>query len=1037
MTKRNGNEAAAPGMKRRDFLRVTTTMAAGAGLAAAGCQNPPESLVPFHERPEGLRTLGRPLYYATVLDGVPCVARNREGRPILIAPNPEHPSRTTLTLGTQAALLDLYDADRARGPLSVRRGQGTPVASSWAAVSAQVVRALGESRGKSVLLVRPIRGKATRAAVIEAARSLDMRIVEYEPFQADSRIQAWKTCFGNDLPHIPRMERAALIVGFGAEFLDNPELSVESDFAARRVPDHADGMSRFVAFEGRLSLTGANADRRFRVRDSHLAATALALLHELAIRRGIGPLSDSGDTTRALAPFSIQAVAPLVGLPADALQALAGEMASAGPRTLVMGGGTASSSTTGLALETAVLLLNHTLGAIGTTLVPAGDFPPAHGGLAALAALADDLRSDKVDLLLVAGPNPAFDSPAALRFAEAASRVRLFVSLNDRLDETSLLADLLAPASHPFECWGDSDFPGNLHSIQQPLIRPLHDTHGLLDLVLSWAADAGTGGDIAAAVDAARPDPEGDLPANSSPAWHWLRNWWGRNLLMQDPSTTAFRDAWEESLRRGFHAGEPPIPLGLPDPDRSSLAVLASAMPAPTTSLEAHLHPSFTLNDGRRANNGWLQELPDPLTRITWGNWAGLAPRRFDQMGLKNGDLVEVRAGDVGVTLPAFRHAGLHHDVVSIPLGCGRTACGKVGDGIGHNAFPLLPVADGRLVRSGIAVQVLRASGHEEPAITQGAEVLDRKPRPLVPVATLTEFQAQPNAGTRQVPGGPSLWPDHEYAKQRWAMTIDLSRCTGCGKCVLGCQAENNIPVVGRKDVIQGREMAWIRIDRYWDAGRDRDWGDEVWDGPLDVVEEPFTLFQPMLCQHCENAPCETVCPFVATMHSEDGLNQQVYNRCVGTRYCANNCPFKVRRFNWFEYGIARESTLARFLIPQIARHGTLNARGPLPLKNNPEVTVRSRGVMEKCSFCVQRIREARAQATREGRAGKIADGEVRTACMDACPTNAIVFGNANDMGAKVRASADSPRAMFMLEYLGVKPSIAYLTKVRNDDGQV
>jgi molybdopterin-containing oxidoreductase family iron-sulfur binding subunit len=339
------------------------------------------------------------------------------------------------------------------------------------------------------------------------------------------------------------------------------------------------------------------------------------------------------------------------------------------------------------------------------------------------------------------------------------------------------------------------------------------------------------------------------------------------------------------------------------------------------------------------------------------------------------------------------------------------------------------------VLAAGLPVAVRRASGHQALAFAQGSDVIDRDRRPLVPTTTLSAYEANPRSGTEQQAGGPSAWAAHEYPNARWAMAIDLSKCTGCGKCALACQGENNLPVVGYQGIVDGREMSWMRIDRYYDAPKkDGRWDADVWDGPLEVVEEPSTLFEPMLCQHCENAPCETVCPFVATLHSEDGLNQQIYNRCVGTRYCANNCPFKVRRFNFWEYSNAKENALFTALEPRLKRLADLNTRGPMQMKNNPEVTVRSRGVMEKCSFCVQRIREARAEATRDGQKKEhFADGAVVPACMEACPTGAIVFGDVNASDSRVRALASHPRAMRLLEALGVKPSISYLTKVRND----
>jgi molybdopterin-containing oxidoreductase family iron-sulfur binding subunit len=338
-------------------------------------------------------------------------------------------------------------------------------------------------------------------------------------------------------------------------------------------------------------------------------------------------------------------------------------------------------------------------------------------------------------------------------------------------------------------------------------------------------------------------------------------------------------------------------------------------------------------------------------------------------------------------------------------------------------------------VASGLPVTIRRVEGHELLALAQGSDVIDRASRPIVPTTTLTAFEANAASGTEQIEGGPSAWPEHDYPHARWAMAIDLSRCNGCGKCVIGCQAENNIPVVGQRGVQDGREMSWIRIDRYYDAPKkDGGWDAEVWDGPLEVVEEPQTLFEPMLCQHCENAPCESVCPFSATMHSEDGLNQQIYNRCVGTRYCANNCPFKVRRFNFWELSKRQDSSFFRWLVPRIAKNAELNTRAPMQMKNNPEVTVRSRGVMEKCSFCVQRIRLARAEAIRNGTdKDNLPDDAVVPACMEACPTKAITFGNVHAPNSRVAALAASPRAMRLLESVDVKPSISYLTKVRND----
>jgi Fe-S-cluster-containing dehydrogenase component/anaerobic selenocysteine-containing dehydrogenase len=1024
----NGTLPGPGGHSRRDFLRVSGTMAAASALASAGCQPPQEATVPFHDMPESLVDgLGRARFFATVLDGSPVLVRTREGRPILVTPNPKDASGRGTSLRHHAALMDLYDPDRAQGPLSVRRGKGALVASSWPAVGAEVAARLKSDREKAVLLTGPVSSPSMQAAIAGLAAQTGLRHVAWSPMESSAGARAWKSAFGDARPPRPRLDKADLVLGFGAEFLDRPADGLEGDFAQRRSPEAKDGvgMSRFVQLEGRLTLTGANADRRLRVRDSQLAAVASALLHEVVVARRTGPLVADAELAQALAPFSPAAVAGLTGLPPEALSALAAELVGARGRAVVVAGGSASDSATGLALETAVLLLNLSLDAFAAGLLEGGAGPePVDGTAAALQALVADMRAGKVGTLLVAGVNPVYDAPASIGFAEALGNVPLVVSLNDRLDETSLLADTLAPASHPFECWSDAALPRGVFAVQQPSIQPLYDTRGLLDLLVAWGAAPG------APKPGAAP---GTAVPNPSPGWHFVRGQWAARLGAE-PGTAAFEEKWNEVLRAGLWQGPAPA-APASRPLAAGTAARLGGLPPPASGLELQLYPHIATGDGRAANNGWLLEFPDPVTRISWGGAVSIAPRRFDEMGLVNGDLVEVDAGHGKLVAPAYRHAGMHPDQVALPLGLGRRACGVIGNGVGPDAFPLRKVEGDRVLAAGLPVAVRRVPGNEALAFAQGSDVIDRDRRPLVPATTLSAFEKDPKAGTEQQAGGPSAWPEHEYKKAKWSMSIDLSRCNGCGKCVIACQAENNVPVVGRQGILDGREMSWMRIDRYFDAPRKEGRrGTEVWDGPLDVVEEPTTLFEPMLCQHCDNAPCETVCPFVATLHSEDGLNEQIYNRCVGTRYCANNCPFKVRRFNFWDYSARQTSALFGWLQPRSVRHADLNTRGRTQMKNNPEVTVRSRGVMEKCSFCVQRVRDASARAIREGRGkDRFADGEVVPACMESCPTNAIVFGDVNNPDSRVRALAGSPRAMRLLEALGVKPAISYLTKVRND----
>ncbi|HUU36296.1 MAG TPA: 4Fe-4S dicluster domain-containing protein [Vicinamibacterales bacterium] len=1034
--------ADATGVDRREFLRLTSAVAAASALASTGCQVPPEAAVAFHDMPENLVDgMGRARYFHTVLDGTPVLVRTREGRPILVAPPAHNPSGRGLAIRQQAALMDLYDPDRARGPLSVRRKSETAVASDWNAIGAEVVAKLKTAGSKAVLLTGPVNSPAVAAAIGALGAQSGIRHVVWAPLDDDAASTAWTQAFGHAQVAKPRLDRADLIVGLGAEFLDRPGDGMEGDFAQRRSPDQPAGgrMSRFVQLEGRLTLTGANADRRIRVRDSQLGTIGAALAHELVVERQLGPLAGDPSVTSALAPFAIDVVAAAVGVDAAVLKALAGELAAAPGRALVLAGGSASAAANGAAIELAALVLNVTLDAFDTGLfdeTAAQASPDASG--AALAALADEMRAGRVEVLIVAGANPVYDAPAALNFTEALAKVPDIVSLNDRLDETSRLADMLAPASHPFECWSDAALPKGLVAVQQPVVQPLADTRGLLDVLLDWAAVLGDEAARAAVGAATAPTPA-PLPVtaerapSTSIAFHYLRAAWAARLGI-DPATPAFDTVWNEVLRAGWWQGPTPVAAAHTFAP-AALALLGTPTATAPTGLELQLYPHLALADGRGGNNGWLHELPDPVTRITWGGALSMAPRRFDEMLLLNGDLIEVDTDGGTLVAPAYRHAGMHYDQVALPLGLGRTACGPIGEGIGPNAFPLRLMSGGRLVSAGLRVTLRKVAGNEPLAVAQGSDVIDRAARPIVPTTTLTAYEANQNAGTEQIAGGPSAWPAHDYPKGRWAMAIDLSKCNGCGKCVIGCQAENNIPVVGRNGMLEGREMSWIRIDRYYDAPtKEGGWDADVWDGPLDVVEEPQTLFEPMLCQHCENAPCETVCPFSATMHSEDGLNQQIYNRCVGTRYCANNCPFKVRRFNYWELSKRQDSSFFRWLVPRIAANAELNTREPMQMKNNPEVTVRSRGVMEKCSFCVQRIRAARADATRAGTSkDHLADGAVVPACMEACPTNAITFGDISASASRVAAQAAHPRAMKLLESVGVKPSVSYLTKVRND----
>ncbi|MFL5540529.1 MAG: 4Fe-4S dicluster domain-containing protein, partial [Longimicrobiaceae bacterium] len=568
----------------------------------------------------------------------------------------------------------------------------------------------------------------------------------------------------------------------------------------------------------------------------------------------------------------------------------------------------------------------------------------------------------------------AYDHPDAGRFVRALSNVALKVSFADRLDETARHADAVCPDHHFLEAWGDAEPAVGCFGLRQPAIAPLFATRAVQESLLRWMGE-----------------PPGVLGH--------MREVWRRELFPRQDRWSGFDDFWDHSLQEGGFEAKAEGEESAPPADRGDAAACAAAILADHAAaaargdggLEVRLYEKVGLRDGRHANNPWLQELPDPVTRVTWGNYVSIAPALAAERGLEEGDVVTLRGlrgGTAALELPVHVQPGQPWRAVSVALGYGRTAAGKVGDGVGTNAFPLLAVRGG-FTRAWTAGFHLEKTGRRQVlAATQLHHSMEG--RPIVREADLADFRRDPAAGNEERPPHETLWAERPREGHFWGMAIDLNACTGCGACVVACQAENNVAVVGRDEVARSREMHWIRIDRYYS-------------GPED---DPRTVYQPMMCQHCGDAPCETVCPVLATVHSSDGLNQQVYNRCVGTRYCANNCPYKVRVFNWFTYEFAE----------------------PLNWQLNPDVTVREKGVMEKCTFCVQRIHEGERRAAAEGR--HVRDGEVVPACVQVCPTEVFAFGNIRDPESAVAKAATSNRGFRALQELNTQPAIVYLKKV-------
>ena len=951
---------------RRDFLtRVGFAVAAS---ALTGCsRGVVQKAIPYLNKPEEI-TPGVAAWYATTCAG--CAAgcallvKTRDGRPIKIEGNDESRLFGGTCATGQASVLSLYDAERLKGPL----WKGEPA--TWAEVDAQIEQRLGAviAGGHAiVLLTGTISSPSTRALIAEwTARVPRFRHVVYDAVSSSALMRATEACFGiRAVPHY-RFDLAATIVGIEADFLGTWISPVEftRQYARGRRPDPRT-MSRHYQFEAGVSLTGSNADWRVAVPASLQGAVALALLHRIAATAGVA----------VDVPPDLEA-----GIDARALTAAADDLWRHRGASLVVSG------SQDMATQVVVYAINALLDNVGVTVDVESPSLQKQGDDEAVARLVDEMNRGDVHALMLYGVNPLYDYPDTARFARGLESVALTISFADRLDETAARVHAVCPDHHFLEAWNDAEPVASSFSLSQPTIAPMLDTRAAQDSLLKWLAK------------------ENDF-------YSYIRDYWRHNVFPLQSTFAPFDAFWDRALHDGVFdartAREVSARRDRSKPAARFVELWKSA--ADTVAgqhergsvaraagrYEAHLFETVALRDGRHANNPWLQELPDPVTKITWGNCVALSPAVARDLHVSSGDVVRVMAGHDTFELPAYLQAGQAARTVSIALGYGRERAGKVGGRVGTNAFALVTADLGvrRYFREGIVLE--KTGRHEALATTQEHHSMEG--RPIVKTTSLADLAIEPPAPSEM----PSLWAEREGGEHRWGLVIDLNSCTGCSACVTACQAENNVPVVGRDEVLRGREMHWLRIDAY----------------TTDSEEHPETVVQPMMCQHCENAPCESVCPVLATVHSSDGLNQQIYNRCVGTRYCENNCPYKVRRFNWFEY-----AQNDRF---------DFNMNNPVGrMVLNPDVVVRSRGVMEKCSMCVQRVQAGKLLARQEDRAP--ADGDIKTACQQVCPAEAIVFGDLNDPRSRAATMRRSGRYYRVLDELGTKPNVGYLTKVRN-----
>jgi MoCo/4Fe-4S cofactor protein with predicted Tat translocation signal len=960
-------------VERRDFLKLMGASLALAGLA--GCGRPDEThIVPYVKQPDGM-VLGKPNYYATAMpfgaDAVGVLVESHEGRPTKIEGNPDHPSSLGATNAfTQASILNLYDPDRAQTV------QYTGEIRSWSAFLDAAQGLATNLKAQNGAGFRILTGTITSPTLAWQIRKIlamypQAKWHQWEPAVSDGPRDGAKLAFGRMVNTVYAPGKANVILALDSDFLANGpgHIAYAKQFYRRRKLDGPnDTMNRLYVVEPMPTVTGSSADQRLPMRAADIELFARAL----AVKLGLGGSGElSGEAEKWLS-----AVAKDLQKERGASLVVAGEQQSAAVHALAHA-------------------INVALGNVGATLYytePVEAEPT--GNLESLRELCAEMDGGKVDLLLILGGNPVYDAPHDFDFTAKLKRVSTSIHLSPYFDETSAYCLWHVSESHYLETWSDARAHDGTASIIQPLIAPLYYTKSAHDVVAAFSDKPGM------------------------PPYDAVRAYWTEASAHLETSVDA---GWRKWLNDGVIPG---TKFAAVTPElKFSLAGLPMFKAKPADQVEYIFRPDPTIYDGRFANNGWLQELPKPVTKLTWDNAALVSPKlaknmdvvhkimaRGGEHGQIRSTVVDILLNGSKVTAATWTLPGMAESTVVLPLGYGRKRAGFTGSNKGFDAY-VVRTSNALWTASG---GTMTPTGETYPlACTQYH--FNMEGRQILSTATLAEYKKNPDFAHEDAelpPKDDSLYHEFKYPGYAWGMAIDLNKCNGCNACVVACQAENNIPVVGKDQVMRGREMHWIRVDRYYAHAETKTNDPSAYDASLD---NPETFFQPVPCQQCENAPCEQVCPVGATVHSAEGLNDMVYNRCIGTRYCSNNCPYKVRRFNFLRF--------QDWETPQ------------LKLMRNPEVTIRSRGVMEKCTYCVQRINNARMESEKQNR--PIRDGEIVTACESACPSEAIVFGNANDPNSRVAKLKAQQRNYSLLGELNSRPRTTYLAAVRNPSAEL
>ncbi len=1026
---------------RRDFLKYIGFSTAAAALAAS-CQTPVRKSVPFLNKRDDI-TPGISNYYAStyVSDGdvIPVVVKQREGRPIKIEGNTLSPlTNGGTSAAVQASVLDLYDTSRLRHPMA--KGKEA----TFEVIDKMIAEDLTAIEGKAlVLLTSSITSPTTKQVITEfLAKYPGGKHVQYDAVSYSGMIEANQSSYGKKSIPSYHFENAKVIVSIGADFLGtwlSPVVFSRQYAQTRKIDAAKPEMSRHFQFESYMSLTGANADERYLHKPSETGAVAVALLSALG-----------GSVT-----------SNLQGNAAEGVKKAAAElMANKGAALVVCGSNDPN-------VQIIVNAINEAIGATGKTIDWSSTANYRQGVDLDMATLVNDLNAGNVGALLIYGPNPAYNYFAADKFKAGLKKCPVTISFNEKMDETAELCKYILPSHHWLESWGDAEAQGGNISLIQPLIHPLFKTRQFEDSLLKWNGSS-------SAVIGTDSTSVGNRSAKEGNDYQtYFKKYWTSKVGGDDKFTIALQDGivGSGSANRNVNNGSDSTTkatnknntkdttgivktlttaLGFSGASFSGNVADAAAKVAAIKGggTEIVLYQKVSLGTGNNANNPWLQELPDPISKATWDNYAMISPAmgkslfNIDIFNRNHTDkyevepkkpVVKITANGKSVVLPVLILPGIHPNVIALAVGYGRQSAdnnktaeyiGKAANGAGVNVYPLATyngatvdyfAVNASIEKTGDTYAIAQSQVHN---VTEG--------RPIIRETTLTKFIANPKDlnkheeeelktyGEDYVKDA-TMYPYYDKPGMKWGMSIDLNTCTGCSACVVACHAENNIPVVGKHEVARYHDMHWLRIDRYYTGS----------------PENPDVIFQPMLCQHCDNAPCENVCPVSATNHSSEGLNQMAYNRCIGTRYCANNCPYKVRRFNWHDYN--GSDSFADNQKGTISEASMMMNDDLTRMVLNPDVTVRSRGVMEKCSFCVQRLQEGKLDAKKENRVVK--DGDIQTACMQACPTNAILFSNVNDRNSRVsqiRNVEQKDRKFYVLEQLHTLSNVNYLAKIRN-----